>query len=243
VLRQAAPWVEGLQLGPLPHARAEARRLARLLGPQCRLLEGASASERRLKTASSADFGVLVLATHAVLDEEHPERSAVLLAPGAAEEDGLFQPREIVELPLDGRLVVLSSCSSASGTLLQGEGVVGLARAFFEAGARSVVASLWPMRDDEAAALAGPFYRHLSRGETVGAAMAAARRERMRAGASPAEWAGLVVLGDGGMIPFPSGLPKPAFPLSAFLAVLAVAAGALATSAVLLWRRRRAARA
>src|SRR4030095_8618917 len=104
---------------------------------------------------------------HAVVDEERPERSAVLLSPGAPEEDGLLQPREIAELALHGKLVVLSSCGSATGTLLRGEGVVGIARAFFQAGARTVVASLWPMRDDEAAAIAGSFYRHLRDGESA----------------------------------------------------------------------------
>jgi CHAT domain-containing protein len=238
-LRQAAPWVEGLQLGPLPYARTEARHLARLLGPQCRLLEGAAASEHRLKTASPEDFGVLVLATHAVLDEEHPERSAVLLSPGAAEEDGLLQPREIVELPLEGRLVVLSSCSSASGTLLQGEGVVGLARAFFEAGARTVVASLWPMRDDEAAAVAGAFYRHLSEGQAVGAAMAAARRDRMLGGAPAAEWAGLVVLGDGDLVPFRGGAHARPVPVALFV-VLFLAAALAALGIFRFWRSRAA---
>jgi CHAT domain-containing protein len=235
MLRQSAPWVEGLQLGALPFARSEARLLARLLGDRCRLLEGTAASERRLKRARPEDIGILVLATHAVLDEEHPERSAVLLAPGAADEDGLVQPREIVELPLEGRLVVLSSCSSASGALLRGEGVVGLARAFFEAGARAVVASLWPMRDDEAAAVAGRFYRQLCLGKSVSAALAEARRERMRAGAPAAEWAGLVVLGDGDLVPFPSG-PRPAPRWTpVFLPIVAALLAALA----LFFRRRR----
>jgi CHAT domain-containing protein len=233
--RQGGPWVEGLRLGPLPHAREEARRISRLLGDRCRVLEGSAASEHRLKSESLGSFGVLVLATHAVLDEERPERSAILLAPGAPDEDGLLQSREVVRLPLEGRLVVLSSCSSAAGTLLRGEGVVGLARAFFAAGARSVVASLWPMRDDEAALVAGAFYRELCRGKSVGAAMAAARRERRSAGAPPAEWAGLVVLGDAGLVPFPGGSRPAPLPVRAVLA----AAVAVAAAFAFLWRRRR----
>jgi CHAT domain-containing protein len=205
-VRQAAAWADGIRLGPLPYARTEARRLSRILGDRCRIYEGVAASEHRLKQVASGELGVLVLATHAVVDEDHPERSAVLLTPGADDEDGLLQPREIVELPLAGSLVVLTSCSSASGTLLRGEGVVGLARAFFEAGARAVVASIWPIKDAEAATVAGAFYEHLSRGESVGTALASARRERMRAGAPAAEWAGLVVIGDGDAIPFPGGV-------------------------------------
>jgi len=46
---------------------------------------------------------------------------------------------------------------------------------------------------------------HLGRGETVGAALAAARRERIRSGAHTAAWAGLVVLGDADLVPVPGG--------------------------------------
>ena len=230
-LRQAAPWVEGLRLGPLPNARREARRLAQLLAGHCRFLEGAAASESGLKAAALDETGLLVFATHAVVDEERPERSAILLAPGADRDDGVLQPREIARLPLGGKLVVLSSCSSATGALLQGEGVLGLARAFFRGGARAVVASLWPMRDDETADIAGAFYRHLSRGESAGSALASARRDRMAAGAPAAEWAGLVLLGDASLVPFPGGVaaapaPKavPVVPLTIAVAVAAVVA-------------------
>ena len=120
--------------------------------------------------SARADFGLLHFAAHAVADEERPERSAVLLAPGGAAEDGLLQSREIVDLPLDGRVVVLSACRSAGGSVLRGEGVLSLARAFFQAGSPAVVGSLWPLRDDETATLFESFYRHLARGLSLGAA-------------------------------------------------------------------------
>jgi CHAT domain-containing protein/tetratricopeptide (TPR) repeat protein len=226
--RQATRWEDALQLGPLPNARKEARGLARLLGGRCDFRGGTDASEHELKRTELADYGLLVLATHAVVDEERPDRSAVLLSPGAPDEDGLLQPREIAELALDGKLVVLSSCGSATGTLLRGEGTVGLARAFFRGGARAVVASLWPMRDDEAAAVAGSFYRHLCRGDSAGQALAAARRDRIAEGAPAAEWAGLVLLGDAELVPFPGGAGTPWLRWIAPIAILlATVAGGL----------------
>jgi len=189
----------------LPHARSEARALVGQLGGQSRLLAGREASERFLKRADLRRFAVIHLATHAVVDDREPQRSAVLLTPGAAEEDGLLQMREVVALDLDGPLVILSACSSVSGELTQGEGVVGLARAFFQAGARAVVGGLWPLRDEEAAGLVRDLARHLGRGASVGAALAAARRERIAAGEPPAAWAGLVILGDADWVPFPGG--------------------------------------
>jgi NAD(P)-dependent dehydrogenase (short-subunit alcohol dehydrogenase family) len=83
--------------------------------------------------------------------------------------------------------------------------VVGLARAFFQAGARVVIGSLWPLRDDEAAELVEDLARHLGRGKSVGAALTLASRARIDAGAPSATWAGLVVLGDADVVPMPGG--------------------------------------
>jgi hypothetical protein len=116
--------------------------------------------------------------------------------------------------------------------MLQGEGPLSLARAFFQAGAQVVVGSLWSLRDDEAAALVAGFYRALARGRSVAAALAEARRERMGDGAPAAAWAGLVALGDGDLVPVPrppdAGLPaRSKLGLVALAAAAAVAAGFL----------------
>lgn len=197
------------ELGPLPHARREGRRvLDHLGGTPSRLLEGEAASESRLKRGELADFAILHFAAHALLDTENPERSALVLAPGAEPEDGLLHPSEIARLPLHETLVVLSACRGAAGRPLLGEGVDSLARAFFEGGARTVVANLWPLRDDDAARFFDLFYRALAKGESVGAAGDTARRARRQEGAAAPAWAGIVVLGDDAMVPFPGGLPR-----------------------------------
>jgi CHAT domain-containing protein len=194
-------------LGALPHARQEAQAAVRLLGNGSLLKAGREATEPFLKTADLRRFGVLHFAVHAFIDEERPERSAILLAPGP-DDDGLLQIREVVGLDLRGRVVVLSACRSASGALLEGEGVMGLARAFFQAGARTVVGSLWPLRDDDAERLFDSFYRRLAEGRSVGAALAAARREQIQAGQPAAAWAGMVLLGDATVVPVPGGRPS-----------------------------------
>lgn len=194
-------------LGRLPHARREGRAAVRALGDGL-LLVGAEASEARLGELPLGDFGLLHFAAHAVTDEDRPERSAVLLTPGGGS-DGLLQSAEIAGLDLAGRTVLLASCRSASGSVLRGEGVMSLARAFFQAGAHSVVASLWPLRDDESEALFGRVYRHLGRGSSLGEALHGARREAIEAGEPAAAWAGLVVLGDGSVAPVPAGRERP----------------------------------
>jgi CHAT domain-containing protein len=185
----------------LPHAREEARALVRALGGEGRVASGPEASERLLKETDLSRYRILHLATHAVVDDEHPDRSAIVLAPGAAAEDGFLQLREIVELDVRDKVVILSSCRSASGAVVVGGGVAGLARAFFQAGARGVVGNLWPLRDDEAAPIVRELGRRLARGRPLGAALTEARAARAEAGAPAAAWAGLVLLGDGEFAP------------------------------------------
>ncbi|MCE9669650.1 CHAT domain-containing protein [Myxococcus stipitatus] len=201
---RAGVFTEAARLGALPEARREGRAIARVLEDTRvapRLFMGPQASEAALKRADLSRARVLHVAAHAVVDAEAPERSALVLTPGAEEEDGILQPREIAELRLGGALVVLSSCRSASGAVLPGEGVLSLARAFFESGSRAVVASLWPLRDDEAASLVERFYAHLARGWSASAALRAAQLEAIEDGLPAAAWAGLVVLGDAALAP------------------------------------------
>ncbi|WAS86790.1 MULTISPECIES: CHAT domain-containing protein [unclassified Corallococcus] len=197
-------FLETANLGALPEARREGRTVSESLEDTAvkpRLLMGAEASEHALKASRWDVVRILHVAAHAVVDVESPERSALVLAPGEAGEDGLLQPREIAELRLRDALVVLSSCRGASGALLAGEGVLSLSRAFFESGARAVVASLWPMRDAEAAALLERYYQHLAEGQSAASALRNAQRDAWEDGEPAAMWAGLGVMGDATLVP------------------------------------------
>ena len=85
--------------------------------------------------------------------------------------------------------------TSGVGEQLSGDEVVSLANAFLSAGARSVVSTLWPVPDAGTRALMTRFYAHLAAGQGKAAALSAAQRERIAAGAPPADWAGVVVSG------------------------------------------------
>lgn len=199
--RAAGPWVDGLRLAPLRHAEREARSLERVTGEGSLVLSGPEASEKVLKDTPLDGFAIIDLVTHAVVDDEQPERSAILLVPGSDDEDGFLQVREIPDLALDGQLVILSSCRSSSGRILGGEGAQSLARAFLEAGAGAVLASLWQLEDEETSILLSSFAGSLGRGRSVAGALSAAQRDAVDAGMPAASWAGLVVLGDGDLRP------------------------------------------
>ena len=196
-LRQGAPWLEGLTLEALPEARREATEAVQVAGEGSQVLVGPEASEHALKTLPLRRWSVLHLAAHAVVDDEVPARSAVVLAPGSADEDGLLQIRDVAGLDLEDMLVVLAGCRSASGKLSIGEGPVGLSRAFLAARARGVVVSRWAVGDAASRRFFRDFYAQLSDGQPVQEALLRARGARIRAGEPAVNWAGWVLVGDG----------------------------------------------
>jgi len=128
---------------------------------------GKDTSEAFLKAGDLDAFSLLHLATHAVADESAPDRSAVLLAPSAGGDDGLLTVPEIADLRLREKVVVLAACESSVGAVRRGEGVLSLARAFFEGRATAVVGTLGLVRDADAVVLFRDFYDSIGRGSTV----------------------------------------------------------------------------
>jgi CHAT domain-containing protein len=97
-------------------------------------------------------------------------------------------------------LVVLSGCDTAAGRTLGAEGVFSLSRAFLYAGARRVIASLWPVEDRATAAFMAEFYRALLV-EHIPAPtalrLAQQRLARDNRWSPPYYWAGFVLQGAG----------------------------------------------
>jgi CHAT domain-containing protein len=88
--------------------------------------------------------------------------SGLVFAPAGEQDQGILTAEQIAALPLTNlRLAVLSACETGLGDVAGGEGVFGLQRAFHQAGARNVVASLWKVNDQATAAQMRLFYRYL----------------------------------------------------------------------------------
>jgi len=186
-----------------------------------RVLLGREATEEALAgMAVRGELGrmeVIHLATHALVDEEQPEQSALVLSqvdlPDALEAaiagtriyDGLVRAGEVVrEWKLEAELVVLSACETGLGKKMVGEGYVGLAHAFLQAGARSVLVSLWQVDDEATVLLMRRFYEGwLEAGLGKAEALQEAKRwlrEREDAGgrrrfAHPYYWSAFVLIG------------------------------------------------
>ena len=154
---------------------------------------------------------MLHFATHGLLPSETERvaggnaKSALLLTPpdqASDEDDGLLTASEVTELKLNADWVIMSACNTASGDKLGGEAFSGLARAFFYAGARALLASHWYVDSQSAVALTTTIFTEMERDPKIGRAEALRRSMRALAEkggrwAHPANWAAFVLVGEG----------------------------------------------
>ena len=138
------------------------------------------------------------------------ETGEIALAPNPAritkvpeEKDYMLKIADVHAAKLRARLVVLSCCHSAQGKVTP-DGVVGIARAFLGAGARSVLVSLWAIDDETTMEFMKGFYKDLSLGGSASVAVQRAMkrlRESEKFGAVK-HWAPFVLIGDDVTIEF-----------------------------------------
>ena len=177
-----------------PGSHTEIQAL-RAIWPRTRLttLESSVATESAVK-GQMATFGILHFAVHATVDARDPLASHLRLVPDTLE-DGYFHTNEIAARRITAGLVVLSACETNGGPIYNGEGVMGIARAFLASGARAVVGTQWPI-GAPTAVLMREFYVRLSRGEAPATALRAAKRilRESPGTAHPFLWAGFVLI-------------------------------------------------
>jgi CHAT domain-containing protein len=100
-------------------------------------------------------------------------------------------------MKLNSDLVVLSSCNSGKGMVDRSEGVLGMTKAFFEAGAKSVVVSLWEVDDKYTSVLMSLFYKRLSEGYDKSQALRYAKMDFIKEYSSnPYYWSAFVLSGN-----------------------------------------------
>jgi CHAT domain-containing protein len=198
----SSPVVREHRLDPLPGSRTEIDTIGRIFGHRSEVFLGEAASEAAFK-AHAGGASVLHCAVHTRVDPTEAMESALYFSqpaePGDSTEDGILSAWEIVEeLELDGATVVLSSCSSARGRVVPGEGIIGMARAFQIAGAKTLVASQWDVPDRSTATLMAAFYRRLADGWSTVEALQLAQQAVAADPelAHPFHWASFQVRGD-----------------------------------------------
>ena len=194
------PWVEtvptkGPKFKPLPGAEKEVQMIGEILNIQP--LTGRNATKDQVLSRLNS-VSLVHIAAHGC-----PENGEIILSPNLAdakrpkEEDFRLTMRDVLDAQLRAKLVVLSCCFSARGEI-KAEGVVGIARAFLGAGARSVIASLWALSDEETLEFMRHFYQYLVAGQSASKSLHHAMecmRETQKLKAVK-YWAPFVLIGD-----------------------------------------------
>ncbi len=144
---------------------------------------------------TQGQYKVLHLATHANANESNDESSYIAFTNDNLSIDEIYAYKNQADL------VVLSGCQTARGTLQQGEGVMSLARGFFNSGSKSVVSTLWSVYDKSNSEIMTDFYKNLKAGKTKSVALREAKLNYIKQHqytefAHPNYWAAPILVGD-----------------------------------------------
>jgi tetratricopeptide (TPR) repeat protein len=192
----------------LPHGAVRGGRTAFVAGVPSRQLPSVRAEVEHVREGLAgwdvrADFAPTIdslrregrrshlihIAAHGMLRRDNPAYSFVQLS------DGPLFVHDLAELRLPSSTVVLTACSSGRGAAPAGDEWIGLARGFLQAGASSVIASLWPIQDEPTLELMDLFYGSFAKGDAPPVALGRAMRSLMERRSHPWHWASFASLG------------------------------------------------
>ncbi len=141
---------------------------------------------------------ILHLSTHAMMNEATAEQS--FIAFHNADSNYKLFLHQIEQLPLQTDMVVLSACETGIGKVLNGEGMFSMKKAFFQAGSKSVISSLWKSNDQTTAEIMSYFYANLKEGKPKDEALRQAKLKYISLADPgydhPYYWAGFIAVGD-----------------------------------------------
>jgi CHAT domain-containing protein/Tfp pilus assembly protein PilF len=198
-------------LPSLPETEKELRDVSRQLGGcDSDLYLRERATERMLKSLKLKDFDIVYFATHGLVAGDvkglgQPSLALTLPKKPDAVDDGLLTASEIGDLSIDASWVVLSACNTVAGDRPGAEALSGLAKAFFHAGARTLLVSHWEVQSEAAARLATSTFQKLSATPRAASRADALRQSMLdyindtsdAQNSNPLVWGAFEIVGDG----------------------------------------------
>jgi CHAT domain-containing protein len=138
-------------------------------------------------------YSYIHFVSHAVSSRTDPLDSAIILSnPSASSNSYKLYARDIMQHPIDARLVTISACYGSGTRSYAGEGLVGLSWAFIRAGAHSVIGALWEVTDDSTPRLMDALYQGIENGQAPAVALRKAKLSLVHSSgrfATPFYWA------------------------------------------------------
>lgn len=194
-------YIKNQQLPSLPFATLEAQQIESTLTSfkNRKIYTGTQASKAAFKNSLS-DSRIVHVATHSEVSEKDPLFSTIYLnnaGMDSLESEQALYAYELFDTPFNSDFIMLNSCSSGSGSFMQGTGIMGISRALRYAGAKSLALNLWSVNDKVAAEFATDFYRYLNQGDTKSTAVRKAKIMQLKtANANPHFWGAYMLIGN-----------------------------------------------
>ncbi|MCP4134518.1 MAG: CHAT domain-containing protein [bacterium] len=158
-----------------------------------KILQGRAATESRFKRMNLSEYRFVHVSTHGdYLAGTLKEPIILFCLKGDPREDGFLLAREVYALDIKSQLVSFSACNTALGRREQYEGVVGFTHAFFTAGTKEILLTLWPVNANSAELFFVEFYKNVSRDTEPGEALFKAKKRVRRSYSNPYHWAAMV---------------------------------------------------
>jgi CHAT domain-containing protein len=179
----------GIDDAQAPSIRHEVEALSRIL-PDAKLFVGAEATEKVLR-AHAQSSRIVHIATHGYFRQDNPLFSSIRLG------NSYLSLYDLYRFNLPAELIVLSGCATGLNVVMAGDELIGLQRGLLQAGAQSVVLSLWDVHDDSTKEFMIDFYTRRQNGSSTTQALRAGMIELRRRYPHPYYWAPFTLIGKG----------------------------------------------
>jgi CHAT domain-containing protein len=193
---------DGIVLSRLARTGSFADSLRTLFPDQADVRTGLAASKKTLTETDLCQYSTIVVATQGYFGDafvgiKEPMLMLSRLDQSGISTDRILRASEVSRLRVRSALVVLLACQTGVGPVLPGGGVASMGNAFLEAGAGSVLVSLWPLMENSSVMLVENFFKHIKEGKSKLEALRLARDELRKAGYDhPFYWSPFILVGD-----------------------------------------------
>ncbi|MBE0653616.1 MAG: CHAT domain-containing protein [Bacteroidales bacterium] len=182
----------------IPGVKEEVKRISSFMDAD--VYQDFAATESNFRE-NAANYKVLHLAMHTILDDKNPLYSKLAFTQLIDSlNDGFLHTYEIYNMQLNAELAVLSSCNSGFGSLQEGEGIQSLARGFAYAGCPSILMTLWEVADNSTVELMEKFYHYLNMGYSKSESLHLSKIDFLSGAdqlkSNPFFWSSFVLVGD-----------------------------------------------
>ena len=185
--------LRNIDLFPLEYSEEEIQNINDLISGNLVLLAD-KATESNFKS-DAPESNIIHISSHSFLYNSQP--LILFSQSNDKKNDGFLELGEIIQMNLKSNLVVLSSCRSGLGEVEEAEGTLGMQKAFFDAGAASVMVSLWDVNDKYTSYFMRDFYENLSKGMNKIESLQKAKTDFIeKYSANPYYWSAFVLSGN-----------------------------------------------